>query len=133
MREMCGFKIYLGGRTERLVRCGTERKGEINDNSRDFVCLVWVFVLFCFVFQNLPGGTLVTPFVETGNSGRGMVEGEGSQKHASWKPSSAKGNLTWAIASKSEAQRRGQGRGLKTTWKTTRSYVRAQGTIFNIL
>lgn len=46
MREMCGFKIYLGGRTERLVRCGTERKGEINDNSRDFVCLVWFGFFF---------------------------------------------------------------------------------------
>ena len=77
MREMCGFKIYLGGRTGRLVRCGTERKGEINDNSRDFVCLVWFFVFF--FSQNLPGGTLVMPFVETGNSGGGMVKGEGSQ------------------------------------------------------
>lgn len=72
---MCGFKIYLRGRTERLLRCGIERKGEINDNFRVF-CL---FGLGGVVLQNLPGRTLVMPFVETGNSGGGMVEGEGSQ------------------------------------------------------
>lgn len=39
----------------------------------------------CLVFggggglQNLPGRMLVMPFVETGNSGGGMVEGEASQ------------------------------------------------------
>ena len=77
MREMCGFEIYLGGRTERLVRCGTERKGESNDNSRVF-CLFGLG-LFIFLLQNLPGGMLVMPFVETRNSGGGMVEGEGSQ------------------------------------------------------
>ena len=46
MREMCGFKIYLRGRTERLVRCGTERKGEINDNFRVF-CLFGLGGWFC--------------------------------------------------------------------------------------
>ena len=42
------------------------------------ILFVWFGLVFFFP-QNLPGGTLVMPFVETGNSGGGMVKGEGSQ------------------------------------------------------
>ena len=42
------------------------------------ILFVWFGLVF-FLPQNLPGGTLVMPFVETGNSGGGMVKGEGSQ------------------------------------------------------
>ena len=121
---MGGFKIYLGGRIERLDVGQKEREGSVNSSCYCCCCCL-----------HLPWGRLVMPSIEKGNPGGATVEGEGNQNmRQGSRPCDPQVKISHGqLHVKSEAQRRGQGRRLKTTWKTTRSYCIAQGTIFNIL
>ena len=60
------------------------------------ILFVWFGLVFFFP-QNLPGGTLVMPFVETGNSGGGMVKGEGSQNMLHGNPQVQKANILFIL------------------------------------
>lgn len=64
-REMGGFKIDFGGRTERLDGCGVERKAGIRKNST----FSW----------KVHGWGLVMPFAEKGNWEEEWLERKGTQ------------------------------------------------------